>query len=203
MQSTYPIICDSECEKRKYADKIIGSPQTETPMPFMNDGIEEEDVIYVKNEVLDTSTEDSIKEVIVNIKKQLTVYSTQTESLEKMKGVRRKLLRENEKLKLTIRDNKSGIYTNDRKVVYEEWAKEWLFTIGIALRAFYLLVAGLYLYYGPFITNSGWKTVQGWIIPSILIVFPFLIYYISIGLQLLYDKLSWIMSNKVYKNVYV
>ena len=203
MQPIDNIICDTECERRKHIDELIKVWEKSTPIPYANDDAEKIGDTYIQDGKWKTVVTSSTDMGIINIKKQMAIYSAQTASLEKMKEVRRNLLKENEQLKLTIDKDSSIIHTNDRKVVYEEWAKDWLFTIGNALRSLYLLVLVLFIYYGPFIKNNEWKTAQGWIIPAGLILLPFLIYYIAIGSRTLYDKILWIMTNKVYKNAYV
>ena len=183
------INCDSECESRKRADIIFSLPETDIYRQRIVEGFDSYDTNYNEQELRD-----------INV--QLSIYVAETHSLENMKDVRRSLLKENENLNTTVDIDKSIIHTNDRKIVYEEWAREWLTTIGIALRSIYFLVIALFFYYGPFIKKSEWKTPMGWVIPSLMTLFPFLIYYIALSIRLSYDKLMWFISNKIHRDVY-
>lgn len=193
------ITCDTECEKRNYTDQLIKTWNKTEPILY------EDNVVEGFADTIDVSinVNPDASSKLSSIKSQFEIYKAQTTTVEKMKDVMKKLLKENENFKKDIDKDKSSIYTNDRKVVYEEWARDWLFTIGIALRSFYILVVVLYFYYGPLIKKNEWRTPRGWVIPGCLIIFPFLIYYITISLRAVYDKLIWVMNNKANKNVYV
>jgi len=200
MYSNYNL--SDSTKTRKYIDDIIESWKTDESVSYL-DNYEESDKLLsniVDHEQDNTS---EIRANLENIDNQIVVYETEADQLKKMTSMRRKLMKENAELKATIDRNKRDINTNSRKVVYEEWARERLNTIGKALKILYLLIIGLYLYYGPFIKNQQWKTMTGWFMVIILVIFPFIVYRISIGLRAIYDKTMWFMDNKSSKNVYI
>ena len=129
-------------------------------------------------------------------------YRDKTVDLENTKIYHSTLLKEQGKIARLNEDASASAITNDRRFVYEELAKDRLFTIGTALRSAYVVVLVLYLYYGPFIKNE-WKTATGWIIPSILIILPFILNYVVIALRIFYNKILWLISNEITRNVYV
>ena len=144
------ITCDTECEKRNYTDQLIKTWNKTEPILY------EDNVVEGFADTIDVSinVNPDASSKLSSIKSQFEIYKAQTTTVEKMKDVMKKLLKENENFKKDIDKDKSSIYTNDRKVVYEEWARDWLFTIGIALRSFYILVVVLYFYYGPLIKKK-------------------------------------------------
>lgn len=191
------LTCYNDCETRKYTDQLIKSWGNSITSLYTSTNVIEGLVNLQSNDTSNSSLE------VNTIKGQNEIYKSQTTTLEKLKSDIKKLLKENEVLNKTIDSNRSTIYTNDRKVVYEEWARDRLFTIGTMLRSLYILVLMLYLYYGPLIKNKEWRTPRGWIIPVCLILFPFTTYHITLLLRTVYDKIIWVINNKSVKNVYV
>lgn len=188
---------------RKYIDDIIASWKTNKDVSDINDNFEESDTLLSKIVESGQYNAPEIREKLENIDDQIILYETEEVRLERMKYMRRNLIKENAELKSTIEINKGEMNTNARKVVYEEWARERLNTIGKALKILYLLIIGLYFYYGPFIKNQQWKTLTGWVMVILLVIFPFVVYRISIGVREIYDKIMWFMNNKSSKNVYI
>ena len=60
----------------------------------------------------------------------------------------------------------------------------------------------IFIYYGIYL-NAEWKKIKSWIILIVIIIFPFITYYISILIKIIYYKITWLISNKIYKNTYV
>lgn len=188
-----PGACDSECVERQRIDRMLRLWRTNDISPGDNNPVSSEQTATIPP---------STDPIIINLWEKYNIYSSKTLNLATKKSYRNALLKEQKTISQLNEDNSASAITNDRKVVYEELARERLFTIGNTLRTVYVVVLVLYLYYGPFIKND-WKTANGWIIPVILIIFPFIINYLVIALRLVYNKILWLISNKIYRNVYV
>jgi len=196
MDPNQPNVCVGECAERKILEDMLQIWRTNIVVPYViNDDV---DNPYVSSEDGGKPSDGapashSTDPIINNLWKKYITYREKTLHFEIIKSHKRKL---------TTEYSDSIAYTNDRKVAYEELARERLFTIGNVLRAVYVVVLILYLYYGPFVKNE-WKTANGWIIPVMLVILPFVIHYIVIAMRLFYNKLHWLISNKIYRNVYV
>lgn len=216
------ISCDSDCQKRTNIDNLRKQWQAaeisqknalSTTTDAEKNYIVAADGIQGYNEKMlkrytgvakraRTDAMESHVEVMREIKSLIATYEAETLSLARMKDLLRIRLSENSTLAGDVDIDIATVQTNDRKVVYEEWAKSWLFVVGKMLMVLYILIAIVYLYVSPFIKASGWKTPKGWILPMGLVIFPFLVYYIVLVLREGYTKIVWYMNNKASKNVY-
>lgn len=216
------ISCDSDCQKRTNIDNLRKQWQAaeisqknalSTTTDAEKNYIVAADGIQGYNEKMlkrytgvakraQTDAMESHVEVMREIKSLIATYEAETLSLARMKDLLRIRLSENSTLAGDVDIDIATVQTNDRKVVYEEWAKSWLFVVGKMLMVLYILIAIVYLYVSPFIKASGWKTPKGWILPMGLVIFPFLVYYIVLVLREGYNKIVWYMNNKASKNVY-
>ena len=111
--------------------------------------------------------------------------------------------RENKELKEAIDGDIAAVQTNDRRVVYEDWAKGWLLTVRKALFVLYVLIVIAYLVVGPFIKASGYKTLKGWVPIVLIILFPLLLRRIAIFLRGVHRASKAIWASKLVKNVYL
>ena len=111
--------------------------------------------------------------------------------------------RENKELKEAIDGDIAAVQTNDRRVVYEDWAKGWLLTVRKALFVLYILIVIAYLVVGPFIKASGYKTLKGWVPIVLIILFPLLLRRIAIFLRGVHRASKAIWASKLVKNVYL
>ena len=68
-------------------------------------------------------------------------------------------------MKAAVDSQQATTQTNDRKVVYEDWAQDWLGTIKSLLTTIYIILSIVYLVWGPFLENSEYKTLKGWLKP--------------------------------------
>ena len=216
------LTCDSECQKRKKADELRrawqSAAESEKNAPIMTSEAEKEYYVFAegvpgyekmllqrytkKAQGAKSIAQKSHKELAEELKALITDYSAETTSMKRMKELLRVRLDENKALKQAIDQDISAVETNDRRVVYEDWAKSWLGTVGYALFWLYVITACVFLYKSSFIKSQGYKTVKGWLIPVALVVFPFILRYISLLLWTLTDKVSWYMDNRAPKNVF-
>lgn len=214
--------CDSECQKRMNIDelrkkwKAAKLSQTNAP----NVTLDAEKDYLVASEGIDgyhntmlerytgvaNSTQQKVMQSHNEIMKEIIAlndnYSTQTNSLTRIKELLNIKLNENSSLLEQIDQVTASVQTNDRKVVYEEWAKTWLITVRYILRWIYILIVLVFIYKSPFVSNSTWKTLKGWFLPISLLLFPFTIYYIALIILFVYNKILWFLENKAPKNVY-
>lgn len=216
------LTCDSECQKRMNIDELRkkwkAAELSETTAPTVTLDTEKEYLVAsegidgyhttmlerytgVANSTQKTVLEshnENINEIIALIDN----YSTQTDSLTRIKELLNIKLDENSSLLERIDQVTASVQTNDRKVVYEEWAKTWLITVHYILRWIYILIVLVFIYKSPFVSNSTWKTLKGWFVPISLLLFPFTIYYIALIILFVYNKIRWFLENKAPKNVY-
>ena len=62
-------------------------------------------------------------------------------------------LDENEALKKAIDDDERQVATNDRRVVYEEQQRDWLYDVGKGLTYLYIIIVLVFPVYGSFFKN--------------------------------------------------
>lgn len=216
------LTCDSDCKKRKKADELRrawqSAAESQKNAPIMTSEAEKEYYVFTqgvpgyekmllqrytkKAEGAKSIAQKSHKELVEELRALIADYTTETTSMKRMKELLRIRLDENKALKAAIDQDISAVETNDRRVVYENWAKSWLGTVGYALFWLYVITACVFIYKSPFIKSQGYKTVKGWLTPIALIVFPFILKYISLLIWTLSDKISWYMDNKAPKDVF-
>ena len=216
------LTCDSDCQKRRKADELRrawkSAAESQKNAPIMTSEAEKEYYVFTqgvpgyekmllqrytkKAEEAKSLAQKSHKELVEELRALIADYTAETISLKRMKELLRVRLDENKALKEAIDQDISAIETNDRRVVYEDWAKTWLGTVGKALLWLYIIVACVFIYKSPFIKSQGYKTVKGWLTPIALIIYPFILKYISLLLWILSDKVSWYMDNKAPKDVF-
>ena len=216
------LTCDSDCQKRKKADELRrawkSAAESEKNAPIMTSEAEKEYYVFTqgvpgyekmllqrytkKAEGAKSIAQKSHKELVEELRALIADYTAETTSMKRMKELLRVRLDENKALKAAIDQDIAAVETNDRRVVYEDWAKGWLGTVGKALLWLYVITACVFIYKSPFIQSQGYKTVKGWLAPIALVVFPFIVKYISLLIWAISDKVSWFMDNKAPKDVF-
>ena len=216
------LTCDSDCQKRQKIDELRetwkaaktsqkNAPETtfdaEKNYLIAYEGVDGYTETMFKRytgvaETAQKNALDSNKDVMNEIKALNSDYDGETKSLTHMKELLQIKLAENTKLLKLVDEDVASVETNDRKVVYEDWAKGWLLTVKKLLFWIYILFALVFLYMSPFVSKSKWKTITGWLIPISFFVFPYLVYYIALLILNVYKKLKWFLQNKASKNVY-
>lgn len=216
------LTCDSDCQKRKKADELRrawkSSAESEKNAPIMTSEAEKEYYVFTqgvpgyekmlfqrytkKAEGAKSIAQISHKELIEELRALISDYTAETTSTKRMKELLRVRLDENKALKSAIDQDIAAVETNDRRVVYEDWAKGWLGTVGKSLFWLYVITACIFLYKTPFIKSQGYKTIKGWLTPIALVVFPFILKYICLLLWALSDKVRWYLDNRAPRNVF-
>uniref|UniRef100_A0A6C0JWF5 Uncharacterized protein n=1 Tax=viral metagenome TaxID=1070528 RepID=A0A6C0JWF5_9ZZZZ len=215
--------CDSDCQKRKKIDALkqswLDAKTNEQTAPSKTFETHKEYLIAnegqlgyehsmlqkyskiaadAKNKAIQehTSTEEELQTLIRD-------YDSELISLNKLREMLNIRLRENKQLKQSIDEDIAAVETNDRRVVYEDWAKDDIQSIYTLLKWIYICLIFVFIYTSGFITNSGWKHKREWFVLIGIILIPFIIYYIAIVLIYLYNRLLWYSDNKVPKDVYI
>jgi hypothetical protein len=212
--------CDSECQKRMNIDDLRkkwedaktsqrNAPQTtfETEKNYLIASYGEQGydtAMFKRYTTLAIKAKEKANYAHVQVMKEIqsliSDYDNEVKSASKLNQLLKIKLIEHKKLTALVDDDISAVQTNDRRVVYEEWAKNWLGTVSKLLIFIYIIVSVVFLYKGPFKTT--WKTVKAWITPLLLTMVLLFRYYIALGLVTLYNKIVWFLDNKSPKNVY-
>jgi hypothetical protein len=129
-------------------------------------------------------------------------YKSESNKIKHNKKEYKDVLFKNRELKSLANNVISTTNTNSRKVVYEEMANDDLLITKYILLVIYFIFIIIFIYYGIYL-NAEWKKIKSWIILIVIIIFPFITYYISILIKIIYYKITWLISNKIYKNTYV
>ena len=195
------LTCDTACQRRKKADELRNAwkaaVETEKTAPITT--AEAEKRYYVFTE----GTPGYEKMLLQRYtKKAETAKGLALKTLKRMKELLRVRLDENKALKAAIDQDIAAVETNDRRVVYENWAKGWLGTVGKALLWLYILVAATFIYKSSFIQDQGYKTVKGWLMVVALVIYPFILKYISLLIWFLTDQVRWYLQNRAPRDVF-
>uniref|UniRef100_A0A6C0LMD2 Uncharacterized protein n=1 Tax=viral metagenome TaxID=1070528 RepID=A0A6C0LMD2_9ZZZZ len=216
------LTCDSECQKRKKADELRNkwksAQKTQTNAPTITADAEKNYYVFTEGEigyekmlvkrytqkanVAKGLAQKSHQELNDELKALIADYTAETITIKRMKELLRVRLDENKALELAIDQDISAVETNDRRVVYEDWAKGWLGTVGKSLMWLYIIVAAVFLYRGPFFQQGGYKTIMGWVTVLALIAYPFILKYISLFIWYLSDQANWFLQNKAPRDVF-
>lgn len=215
--------CDSDCQKRKKLDALkqswLDAKSNEQTAPSKTFETHKEYLIAyegqlgyensmlqqyskvaadAKNKAIQehTSTDTELQTLIRDYDSELT-------SLNKLREMLNIRLRENKQLKQAVDKDIAAVETNDRRVVYEYWAKEDIESIYTLFKWIYIFLIFVFIYTSGFIANSGWKNKRAWFVLIGITLIPFIIYYIAIALIYLYNRLLWYSDHKVPKNVYI
>ncbi len=215
--------CDEECQRKKEEERLkqdwMDAKNAEKIAPKITYNAEKKYYVYSKGEsgwkdvlmkkytaIASKNKESALKkhkELLDELNTLVSDYKGETLALSKMKELLRIRLDENNALKSAIDSEEATTQTNDRKVVYEDWAQNWLGTIKSLLTTIYIILSIVYLVWGPFLENSEYKTLKGWLKPLVLIILPFTIYYIVQFIYFVNSKIAWYLDNKASKDVYL
>jgi hypothetical protein len=191
----YTLTCNSECQSRKNLEDRVEMWRNRVVTPYdlnADTDIPSDETVQVED------NPDPNAHLTPALWRKYRIYKRKTIQHDNVKQLLNNLVKQ----QLSAENNNASIMTNNRKIVYEELAKEQLYKVGNVLTGIYVIVLFLYIYYGVILKND-WKNVKAWIIPSLLIIIPFIINYIAITMRVIYNKILWLISNKLYRNIYV
>jgi hypothetical protein len=215
--------CDSDCQKRKKLDALkqswLDAKTNEQTAPsktfethkdyliaFEGQLGYENSMLQKYSKIATDAKNKAIQEYTRTHEELQTLirdYDSEIISLNKLREMLNIRLRENKQLKRSIDEDIAAVETNDRRIVYEDWAKDDIHSVYTLLKWIYIIFIFVFIYRSGFITNSGWKNKRAWFVLIGIILIPFIIYYIAIALIYLYHRLLWYSDNKVPKDVYM
>ena len=217
------LTCDPACQKRKKIDELRNkwkaaeytekNAPTETSQAEKNYWVFDKGITAYNNMLLDRyrqkgqanlkSSEQTHDEFVAKLKVLIDDYTAETKAMTRLQELLKVRLDENDELKKAIDSDVRQVATNDRRVVYSDWAKDWLYDVSKILTFLYVMLVIAFLYMGPFYQQSLYSTLKGWLQPIAFIIFPFSVYYIARFIVYLYNEIAWFYQNKAPRNVFI
>ena len=196
--------CDSACQKRKKEEELkklwIDSQEQYKKLPGLIKKYEKEYFVetqgedFYKNSVLKPRYQynaDLYRQEAENkLNKAQNRNNLETfenfenletagkEALEKMLELYKENVNNKNKLELEIDNNYKSALTGERRVYYEINEINNLKYYNKIIRIVYFVLIAIYIIFGPFFRNGGWKKPTQWIYLIIFILLPFIIKYI-------------------------
>ena len=110
---------------------------------------------------------------------------------------------EYQQLKNAINNQQYSTWTSERKVIYEDWAIEYINYIKFIITGVYYFLFIVYLFVGDYFAKKRYKTLLGWVlilvylgIPLIMNKFVTILFYIGY-------QIKFFASTRMPKDVYV
>ena len=217
------LTCDPACQRRKKVDELRETwkaaqyteknAPTKTAEAEKNYWVFDKGIMAYNNMLLDryrkkgqanlaesTQKHDAF---VKEMKVLIDDYTAETKALARLRELLKVRLDENKALKQAIDSDIKQVATNDRRVVYSNWSKDWLNDVGKALLYLYIVLAIAYLYMGSFYQQALYTSVKGWLQPLGFILFPFSVYYIARFIVYIYNEIAWFYQNKAPRNVFI
>jgi hypothetical protein len=215
--------CDTECQKRRHADKLRNkwkrAERNEREAPMIAAEAEKKYYEFSKGDndykqmLMQRYTQRAEERKVDILKKHQILmnqidtmfddYTAQIIALDRINELLRIRTQEHNELKYTVGGDIAGVQTNERRVVYQVWAQDWLSTVKKILTWCYILIIVVYLVLGSFIINKKYLKATGWIPLVIMIVTPFTISYVASILEYLWNTIRKLWDNRKIKNVYL
>ena len=101
-----------------------------------------------------------------------------------------------------VESQRSTALTDQRKVVYEDWATENLGSVQYWLTVFYFFLFIVYLAVGDFFSNERYKHWQAWLGIAIYIIKPFLVKPSVKILFYIWYQIKYFFSSRMPKDAY-
>lgn len=217
------ITCDTDCQKRKKTDELrikwIAAKKNLATAPSNVESTEENYYVFDKGEVgykkmlvdrytkiANTKKANAIKnhENLINELNTLVAdYTAENASAKKLKDFLKVRLDENKRITQLIDKNVALVQTNGRRVVYEDRAQDHLHSVQTIFIILYIILVVSLGYTGSFIKNKQYLTIRGFSQLVAVTIFPFMVYYIVLFGNKIYNKFNWYTNNKLPKDVYV
>lgn len=215
--------CDTECQKRRHADKLRNkwkrAERNEREAPMIAAEAEKNYYEFSKGEnnyrqmLMQRYTQRAEERKIDILKNHRTLmdqidtmlndYTTQITALDRINELLKVRTQEHNELKTAVTGDIASVQTNDRRVVYQVWAQDWLYTVKKILTGCYILIIIAYLVLSSFIPNKKYLKITGWLPLLIMIITPFTIPYLASILEYLWNTIRKLWDNRKMKNVYL
>lgn len=227
------INCDTDCQKEKTASNLrrswLNAKQVELSAPGIVSEAEKKYYVFTKGEVgykdmlvnryrkiantKKSKAEKNHKDLMDDLEALIKDYEAEDSTLIRMRELLRIRLNENKQLRKTIDDDIAAVQTSDRRVVYENWAGEWLGKVRALIKSIYWVLLVFYFLYNPiadimagdgigkyFTKDSAKKNIPLMIIGVLL---PFMVSRIILFIFMIIAQISKLLSNSAPKNVYI
>ena len=130
-------------------------------------------------------------------------YNAELLYSKRMTELQTKLEQENKQLQIDIDNIIGPTRTDDRRMVYETRESKHLLWIRKIFILIYYLILLIYLFTSRFFTDQKYLKWKTWLYLILYLLYPFLIDFLSRNLINLYQKINYIVSNKIPRNVYI
>lgn len=130
-------------------------------------------------------------------------YNAELLYSKRMTELQTNLEQENKQLQIDIDNIIGPTRTDDRRMVYETHESAHLLWIRKIFVLIYYLILLIYLFTSRFFPDQQYFKWRTWVYLILYILFPFLLDFLSRNLISLYEKIAYIVSNKIPRNVYL
>lgn len=121
----------------------------------------------------------------------------------RMMELRDNLQKENKQLQIDIDNEIGATQTDGRKMVYETRETDNIIWVRKIFVLIYFLILVVYIFTGNFFEDKLYMKWKTWLYIVLFCIFPFIIDFLSRLLMELYQKLAYLIYNKLPRNVYV
>jgi len=132
-----------------------------------------------------------------------TSYDAELLYSSRMLELQKQLATGNKQLQLDIDNIIGPTRTDDRRMVYETHESEHLLWIRKIFVLVYYLILLVYLFTSRFFPDKKYLKWKTWLYILLYILYPFFIDFLSRTLFDLYQKIDYIVNNKLPRNVYL
>ena len=216
------VTCDSDCQNQKNIDdlrqKWENAKKTQKNAPqatleaqknylIASEGVQGyHNTMFnyyskVADELKDKS-KSSNADFLKDMDNLISEYSLDEINIDKLKDLLQVRLKQNKSYKQKLDASNKIVQTNDRKVVYENWAKQGLTTTAIILYIIYAVIYIVFIVVTVKNPNFDFKNYKSYISIIIFLIIPFIIKYIALLIKYIYNNLNFYLDNKAPKNVF-
>ena len=159
---------------------------------------------YEKNaEMLKKKSITKHKDFVKELKSLLAEYKGEAVYASRMQELLKIRLKENKKFKKDIDDYKAQIETSDRKTWYEIQQNDDIKWSNTIIRFMYYALLIIYIIFGSFLTRKEYMNWKVWVIIGLYILFPFIVYWLTVQIFNIYGSISQYFKTKGPKDVYL
>ena len=160
--------------------------------PLLSQGNKLKDISLMRNAELFSDTIDTV----VNLDNMVMTIDRLGElyNLRKM---------EYEQLKNAKDNQRFSTWTNNRKVVYENWATKSVDNIKFYITICYYCLFVVYLFIGDFFVKHRYKDYKSWILICVYLAIPYFMNWIVIKIYYIVYQIKYFIDTRLPKNVYV
>jgi hypothetical protein len=140
------------------------------------------------------------QDVELELKELLGSYTSGTTYLKRMNELLQIKMDERDHLQGEIDKYIGTTETDNRKVVYEDRARDWLTTIRQIILYSFFFCLFIYIVLGNFIPDQAYKKWKVWVVIALFFIFPY--FLLNKLVQLIFSLYGYVKSWRLRKNVY-